>query len=286
MNEKNYKPLTSEEERVIVHKGTETPFTGKYNDFYEDGIYVCKRCQTPLFSSKDKFSSNSGWPSFDDDLGNVERVPDIDGIRTEIVCKKCKAHLGHVFEGEGFTPKNTRHCVNSISLDFIPVEKLGYKKAYFAGGCFWGVEDFFDKERGVFAAHSGYMGGEKENPVYEEVCRGDTGHLETVEVIYDPKETDFETLAKLFFEIHDPTQTDGQGPDIGEQYLSAIFYNDEKEKEIALKLIKKLSEKFSKPIATKLIPAKEHKFYKAEEYHQDYFRKRGINPCHLKREIW
>ncbi len=286
MSSKDYKKLTPEEERVIVHKGTEMPFTGKYNDFYEDGIYVCKRCQTPLFSSKDKFSSGSGWPSFDDDLGNVERVLDADGRRIEIICKNCKAHLGHVFEGEQFTPKNTRHCVNSISLDFIPVEKLGYKKAYFAGGCFWGIEDFFDKAKGVFAAHSGYMGGKTKNPTYEQVCSGDTGHLETVEVIYDPKKTDFETLAKLFFEIHDPTQTNGQGPDIGEQYLSAIFYNDEEEKEIAFKLINELNKKLPKPVVTKLIPAKEHTFYKAEEYHQDYFKKRGIEPCHLRREIW
>ncbi|NPA82440.1 MAG: bifunctional methionine sulfoxide reductase B/A protein [Epsilonproteobacteria bacterium] len=284
---KEYKKLTPQEERVIVHKGTEMPFSGKYYDFYEDGIYLCKRCQTPLFRSKDKFNSGTGWPSFDDQIGdNVERVLDADGRRVEIICKNCKAHLGHVFENEGFTPKNTRHCVNSISLDFKSADELGAKKAYFAGGCFWGVEHYFDKLEGVYAAHSGYMGGRVENPSYEEVCTGNTGHLETVEVIYDPKKISFKDLTKLFFEIHDPTQTNGQGPDIGEQYLSAIFYNDEEEKNIALELIKEYEKRFNKKVATKLIPAKEHKFYKAEEYHQDYFKKRAIDPCHLKKKVW
>ena len=119
----NLKQLNQEEARVIIHKGTEYPFTGKYNDHKEDGIYKCKQCGTPLFKSDSKFNSRSGWPSFDDALPNaVKEIPDIDGKRTEIVCAVCGGHLGHVFKGEGFTDKDTRHCVNSISLDFEPKE--------------------------------------------------------------------------------------------------------------------------------------------------------------------
>ena len=114
-----FNKLNDEEIRVIENKGTERPFSGKYNSFYEDGIFVCKKCDTELYSSKDKFNSGCGWPSFDDDLGKVKRVPDKDGRRVEIICENCGAHLGHVFEGEGFSAKNTRHCVNSISFIYL-----------------------------------------------------------------------------------------------------------------------------------------------------------------------
>jgi methionine-R-sulfoxide reductase len=122
--EAKYKKLTREEESVIVHKGTETPFTGKYYAFWERGTYVCKRCGAPLYHSESKFEAGCGWPSFDDEVPNaVKRIPDADGVRTEITCANCGAHLGHVFMGEGFTEKNVRHCVNSISMDFIPDKK-------------------------------------------------------------------------------------------------------------------------------------------------------------------
>ncbi len=282
MKEKpTFKKLSIAEERVIVHKGTEMPYSGEYDKFFAKGIYKCKRCDLPLYKSTSKFSSGCGWPSFDDEIvGAVKRVPDVDSRRVEIICGRCEGHLGHVFEGEQFTPKNTRHCVNSISIEFEPLTSENSKKAYFAGGCFWGVEYHFEHVNGVISADSGYMGGEKENPSYEDVCYTHTGHLEVIEVTYDPSKVAFETLAKLFFEIHDPTQANGQGPDLGSQYLSAIFYNNEEEKQIAQKLIDILEDKGLK-VATKLISAKEHPFYKAEDYHQDYYQKHNQKPyCH------
>lgn len=275
--------LSQDEQRVIVYKGTEMPFTGEFYKHKENGIYVCKNCGAELFDSNTKFESGSGWPSFDDSIKNaVKEVPDRDGRRVEIVCANCDAHLGHVFRGERMTDKNTRHCVNSVSLEFKKSGNIAdeTKYAYFAGGCFWGVEYHFENKKGVKEAVSGYMGGHTKNPTYHDVCYTKTGHLEVVRVAYNPKEVSFEELTKLFFEIHDPTQKNGQGPDIGEQYLSAVFYNDSHELEVVEKLIKILDSK-NYTIATKLIDAKNHKFYEAENYHQDYYEKHGKKPyCH------
>jgi len=273
-----YNKLTPEEERVILHKGTERPFSGKYYNSKAKGYYTCKRCDAPLYVSDAKFDSGCGWPSFDDEIdGAVKRVQDADGRRTEILCANCGAHLGHVFLGEGFTPKNTRHCVNSISMNFIPEEKT--KKAIFASGCFWGTEYHFRKAKGVLSTTVGYTGGHTKNPTYREVCSGTTGHAEDVEVVFDRAKTSYEELAKLYFETHDPSQVNRQGPDVGEQYRSEIFYLDEQQKETAEKLIKILQTKGYK-VATRLTKASE--FWKAEDYHQDYYMKKNGSPyCHI-----
>lgn len=279
-----FNELTPQEEAVIVHKGTERPFSGKYNNFSEEGTYTCRRCNAPLYSSGDKFASSCGWPSFDDEIESaIERKTDADGRRTEILCANCGGHLGHVFEGEGLTDKNVRHCVNSISMLFEAAGRAKDEaKAYFAGGCFWGVEYLFEKQQGVISAVAGYMGGATKNPTYRQVCSGKTGHIEAVEVTYDPARVSYRDLAKYFFEIHDPAQANGQGPDIGPQYLSAVFYTSGDEKSTAQELIGILKDK-GYNIATKLIPA--GKFWKAEDYHQDYYGKKGGRPyCHAYRK--
>jgi peptide methionine sulfoxide reductase msrA/msrB len=274
--------LTPEEEYVIVHKGTERPFTGKYNNFFEQGTYICKRCNAPLYRSDDKFKSECGWPSFDDEIpGAVRRIPDPDGMRTEIICAKCGAHLGHVFTGEGLTPKNTRFCVNSVSLDFVPPksEMARNDTAIFAGGCFWGVEYYMQKVPGVISTEVGYTGGHLEHPTYEDVCSHTTGYAEAVRIVFDPEKTQYEDIARLFFEIHDPTQVDRQGPDIGDQYRSSIFYLREDQRITAEKLVDILKGKGYK-VVTRIVPAT--KFWRAEEYHQQYYAKENGTPyCHV-----
>jgi peptide methionine sulfoxide reductase msrA/msrB len=287
-----YNKLTPEEEYVIVGKGTEAPFTGKYLNNKEAGTYVCKRCGAPLYRSSDKFDGHCGWPSFDDEIaGAVKHVQDPDGERTEIMCANCGAHLGHVFTGEGLTEKNIRHCVNSISLVFVPAAKADANdpndpnskpstKAYFAGGCFWGVDYYLKSAPGVISVTAGYMGGTTKNPTYKQVCTGTTGHAETVEVLFDPNKATYEDLAKLFFEIHDPTQRNRQGPDVGYQYRSAIFYADQQQKQVAERLIEQLKKKGLK-VVTSVEQAKE--FWPAEDYHQDYYSKTGGTPyCHIR----
>lgn len=276
-----YNNLSKEEAMVILKKGTELPFTGKFEKFAGKGTYICKQCGAALFYSDSKFDASCGWPSFDDEIkGAVSRVPDIDGLRTEIECANCGAHLGHVFMGEGFTAKNTRHCVNSVSLDFVPVKLAPgrYGTAIFAGGCFWGVDYFMQKAPGVISVTSGYTGGWVKNPSYKEVCTGTTGHAEAVKIIYDPAKTTYDKLLRLFLEIHDPTQSGGQGPDIGDQYRSEIFYLNDAQKAAAEKDLKLLQDKGFKTVTA---VTKAGEFYNAEDYHQDYYLKNGHTPyCH------
>lgn len=272
--------LTTAVRQVVQDKATECPFTGEYADSEQPGTYLCRQCGLALFRAQSKFHSGCGWPSFDEEIvGAVAKKPDADGQRVEIVCSQCDAHLGHVFTGEGFTAKNTRHCVNSVSLDFV--EDLVVKEteeAMVAGGCFWGVDYFLKQLPGVVKTEVGYCGGHKNNPTYNEVCAGGTGHLEAVRVVYDPSKTSYEKVLQHFFAIHNPTQAHGQGPDRGEQYLSAVFYYDEAQKRTALALIEALKQQ-GHHVVTRVLPVST--FWPAEEYHQNYYEKSGKKPyCH------
>ena len=276
MDTKRYlHPLTREESYILDEKGTEYPFTGEYWNHFDEGIYICRKCGAPLYRSETKFASECGWPSFDQEIqGAVQRHQDADGRRTEIVCASCSGHLGHVFTGERYTEKDTRHCVNSRSMIFVRT-----MSAIFASGCFWGTQYHFDRAEGVIHTVTGYTGGTVENPTYKQVCTGKTGHVEAVEVLYDPERTNYEQLAKLFFETHDPTQKNGQGPDIGEQYHSVLYYHNHHELEIAKSLIARLEDS-GLAVATELRPA--GIFWPAEDYHQHYYDvKRSTPYCHI-----
>ncbi len=271
--------LTAAETAVIINKGTEPPFAGKYTDEFSRGLYLCRQCAAPLYRADDKFKTDCGWPGFDDEIpGMVKRTTDADGRRTEITCTQCGGHLGHVFNGEQLTPKNTRHCVNSISMVFEPDGTGKYGRAILAGGCFWGVEYWMKRASGVVTVTSGYTGGTKPYPTYEEICSGKTGHAEAVEVIYDAAKTNYEAIVKMFFEIHDSTQLDQQGPDTGKQYRSAIFYLNDEQKQTAARLINILKDNQINSV-TAVEPA--GRFWPAETYHQNYYAHKKSTPyCH------
>ena len=177
--------------------------------------------------------------------------------------------------------KNKSDILILLVLGDIMNEKTKYKKAAFAAGCFWGVEESFRNVNGVISTSVGYMGGHTNNPTYEDVCSGETGHAETVQVIYDPSIVSYDELLNVFWNIHDPTTLNRQGPDIGEQYRSIIFYYDEDQKNSAVASKEKLdkSDVYGRKIVTELVPASDFNFFKAEEYHQQYLKKSGRKSC-------
>lgn len=264
--------LTPEEERVIIHKGTEAPFSGEYLDNREAGTYVCRRCGAVLYKSSDKFDSGCGWPSFDDEIkGAVQRKKD--GDRTEILCKRCGAHLGHVFLGEGFTKKSIRHCINSVSLKFMH-EKETAKEAkkeaiVLGGGCFWCTEAIFSVL--CLDVVPGYAGGKTKDPSYEQVCSGKTDHAEVVLLDFDPEKLSLNEVLEIFFASHDPTTMNRQGNDVGTQYRSIILFTTASQKQIIKGFIEKLRKKYTKKILTEV--KKLSKFYPAESYHHKYYEK-------------
>jgi peptide methionine sulfoxide reductase msrA/msrB len=271
-----FKTLSSEEEDVIVHKGTEAPGSGEYDRFSAEGMFACRRCGAFLYRSEDKFDAHCGWPSFDDAvLGAVERTDDADGTRTEITCRRCGGHLGHVFVGEKLTPRDTRHCVNSLSMRFVPKTGSGngIENASFGGGCFWCTEAAFKMIRGVVSVTPGYAGGKTEHPSYEEVSLGTTGHAEVVRVGFDPTRISFEALLDVFFVSHDGATPNRQGNDEGTQYRSIILFEHDLHREIAQRFVAELEREgvSDRPIVTEIRPL--DTFHEAEDYHHDYFAK-------------
>lgn len=269
--------LTEGEKRIILHGGTEPPFSGKYDRHFENGAYACRRCGALLFRSSDKFRSGCGWPSFDDSVpGAVRRLQDADGARTEIRCARCDAHLGHVFEGERLTGKNIRHCVNSVSLEFVPPGGGRISRIAFGAGCFWCTEAVFSGFRGVLSAAPGYAGGRTKNPTYEQVCSGNTGHAEVVLVEYDRNAASLEDLLGLFFRMHDPTSRDRQGNDVGTQYRSIILYTKAGDDKAIWRFMKGVRVAHAKPVVTEV--RKLSCFYPADEIHRGFFHRNPGDP--------
>ena len=284
------KTLSPEAFRITQRSGTEPAFCGTLLDNKKQGMYVCVVCGLPLFKSDHKFDSGTGWPSFFQpfDSAHVGEESDIAHgmVRTEIRCNRCAAHLGHVFP-DGPPPTNQRYCLNGASLNFLevgdqvpPASRPMLETAYFAGGCFWGVEHAFQQVPGVIDATSGYQQGATENPSYKEVCSKTSGHAESVRVLFDPTAVDYEKLVKFFFILHDPTQLNRQGPDNGPQYRSGIYTTNDAQAEAAKKVL--ASEQTTtfkdQKIVTEIEPAKT--FWPAEPYHQNYVLNTG-RACHV-----
>lgn len=276
--------LSPEQYYILRQKGTEQAFTGKFTFTKDKGVYKCAGCGQELFTDDMKFESHCGWPSFDREIkgGRIIQTEDYShGMhRTEITCARCGGHLGHIFD-DGPTATGQRYCVNSASLLFEPAAlqtENTLDTITLAGGCFWCIEAVFDELKGVKDATSGYSGGLVANPTYKEVCTGNTGHAEAVQVVFNPKEITLEKILEVFFTVHNPTTLNRQGADVGTQYRSAIFYRNKQQEETVKHIIATLNKEqvFDQPIVTEVSPYLT--FYDAENYHQEYYALNNREP--------
>jgi len=271
------KVLTPARYEVMIECGTEPPFSGEYNDFWEPGAYHCAACDALLFRSDTKYEHGTGWPSFFESAAEnaLDYLEDRSAgmVRTEIRCAACGAHLGHVFD-DGPPPTGRHYCVNSAALVFRKSAPdsaaVGVETAAFAAGCFWGVEEKFGRLPGVLETVVGYTGGHTEHPTYEIVSTDTTGHAEAVRVTFDPGRISYADLVRAFFSFHDPTQLDRQGPDVGRRYRSAIFFHSDEQRKQAAAIKSELEQsgRFHARLVTEIVPA--GPFTPAEEYHQKY----------------
>jgi len=299
--------LTPMQYHVTQEAGTEPPFRNEFWNEHRDGIYVDVVSGKPLFTSKDKFDSGCGWPSFTKPLAAEDVIEKRDVslgmVRTEVRSKDADSHLGHVFDDGPRDRGGLRYCINSASLRFVPVEDLEKaglgsflplfgkvaptpkeakeELATLAGGCFWGMEDLIRKQPGVLKTEVGYTGGNVANATYQ----NHEGHAEAVQIHFDPTKTTYEALLRFFFRMHDPTTLNRQGNDLGTSYRSAIFFHSEAQKQTAERVKTEVdgSGKWKRPIVTEITAA--GAWWKAEEDHQDYLIKHpGGYTCHFVRD--
>lgn len=270
--------LTPDQYRITRQAGTERAFSSPLCESFEPGKYACVCCDTLLFDSGEKFNSGTGWPSFTQPIVEnaiAYRKDNSHGMtRVEVTCNTCDAHLGHVFQ-DGPEPSGLRYCINAVSLTKVASVE---RKATFGGGCFWCTEAIFQHLKGVLRVESGYSGGDVVNPTYREVCTGETGHAEVIEVTYDPNQITFEDLLRVHLSTHNPTTLNKQGADEGTQYRSIIFYRDLEEKATAERLVGEYRESIGKRVFTEVNPFVQ--FYRAEANHQNYYRSnQGARYC-------
>jgi len=277
------KNLTPNQYYILREKGTEQAGTGEFLFNKENGVYKCAGCGNELFTDNMKFESHCGWPSFDREIdgGKIKQIEDFShGMhRIEIQCAKCGGHLGHIFD-DGPTNTGKRYCVNGGALSFEPRGKIekSIDTITFGGGCFWCMEAIFQDLKGVKSVASGYAGGNKSNATYPEVCSGETGHAEVIQIAYDPAQIPINNLLQVFFNLHDPTTMNKQGADEGTQYRSIILYRNEAQKSALNKVLNAIEQAkiYDQPVVTEVRPFTQ--FYKAEDYHQNYYKQNKTQP--------